>query len=435
MARAHSFVEERRPAVAKPRRHHWRTLAVLSALVVALVALRVALPTIVRGYVNRTLSKIPGYRSEVGVIDISLWRGAYTIHDANVVRTSGKIPVPFFSARRVDLSVEWRELFHRALVGEITMDRPKLNFVKGPTSETSQTRVDSSWQDRVKELFPLRINRLTIEDGELHYRDFYSKPPVDVVVNDLHVVARNLTNSRKLSKTMAASIDADGRPLGNSNLTMHVDVDPYQAKPTFNAAAELTHVDLTKFEDFARAYGGFDFQSGWLSIYTELAAAKGKFTGYVKPLVTDLQIPNWNEEPKNLLQRVWGVLVGVTAKVFRNHPKDRFATRVDFAGSFDNPNYSIWEIIGQVLKNTFVKAIPPRLEGDVSLGEAEKQNAVNVEEAHGSEAERRNTAADAVKKRVAEKKRKGEVVGADESNDGAAVREGSSGENQKHSHR
>src|SRR5262245_44360183 len=284
MARAHSFVEERRAAAAKPRRRRWRGfgLAVLAVLFVALVALRVALPTIVRDYVNRTLSKIPGYRSEVGDIDINLWRGAYTIHDANVVRTSGKVPVPFFSAKKIDLSVEWRELFHGALVGEIVLDRPKLNFVKGPTNETSQTRVDSSWQDRVKELFPLRINRLTIENGEVHYRDFYSQPPVDVVVNDLHAVARNLTNSRKLSKTMAASIDADGRPLGNANLTMHVDIDPYQPKPTFTAAAELTHVDLTKFQDFARAYGGFDFRSGWLSIYTELAAAKGKFTGYVK---------------------------------------------------------------------------------------------------------------------------------------------------------
>jgi Domain of Unknown Function (DUF748) len=333
--------------------------------------------------------------------------------------------------------VEWRELFHRALVGEIELDRPKLNFVKGPTSETSQTRVDSSWQDRVKELFPLRINRLTIEHGEAHYRDFYSKPPVDVLVNDLHVVARNLTNSRGLSKTMAASIDADGRPLG-ANLTMHVDVDPYQPKPTFDAAAELTHVDLTKFQDFAKAYGGFDFQSGWLSIYTELAAAKGKFTGYVKPLITDLQIPDWNEEPDNFLQRVWGVIVGVTAKVFRNHPKDRFATRVDLAGSFDDPNYSMWEIVGQVLKNTFVKAIPPRLEGNVSLGEAEKQNGVNVEEAHGSEAERRNTAAEVVKKRVAEKKRKGEAAGPDESNDRSnersAAKENSSSENDEPSH-
>jgi hypothetical protein len=231
-----------------------------------------------------------------------------------------------------------------------------------------------------------------------------------VVIDRAHVVARNLTNSLRLSKTLAASIDADGQPLGNANLTAHVDVDPYQEKATFNAAAELTHVDLTKFNDFAMAYGGFSFRSGWLDIYSELASAKGKFTGYVKPLVTQLEIPDWKDEHENFLQRVWGVLVGVTAKIFRNHPKDRFATRIDYSGTWDDPSYSMWEVVGQVLKNTFIKAIPPRLEGDVNLGEAERQHGVEVKEAHGDEAEKRNTAADIVKKRVAEKKHTGEII-------------------------
>ena len=41
------------------------------------------------------------------------------------------------------------------------------------------------------------------------------------------------------------------------------------------ARAKKVNMEATKFQDFARAYGGFDFQSGWLSIYTELASAKG----------------------------------------------------------------------------------------------------------------------------------------------------------------
>ena len=406
---------ERKPVTARPRRQWGRIGAgVLVVLVAALLLLRLALPTLVRDYVNRTLSEIPGYRAQVGDVDIHLWRGAYTIHHTNVSRTTGKVPVPFFSSPRIDLSVGWRELFHGALVGNIEVTRPKLNFVKGPTSETSQTSVDASWQDRVKQLFPLRIDRFEIRGGEVHYRDFHSTPRVDVAIDRLDVVARNLTNSRKISRTMAASIDADGRPFGTADLTAHVDVDPYQDKPTFVAAAELKGVELPRFNDFAKAYGGFDFESGKLDLYTEMAAAKGRFTGYVKPLVTELSIPNWKDEEDNFLQRVWGVIVGVTAKVFRNHPKDRFATRVDFAGDFDNPDYSIWEIIRQVLKNTFVKAIPAKLEGDVSLGEAEKQTGTEVREAHGEEAEKRNTAADIVKRRVAEKEKREGGAGGEE---------------------
>src|SRR6476659_2401286 len=106
-----------RAATAARRPHRLRTWSVglVVVLAVLLIAIRLALPHLVRNYVNRTLSMIPDYRGEVGDIDIHLWRGAYTIHDAKVVRTSGKVPVPFFSAPRVDLSVQWRELFHRAL--------------------------------------------------------------------------------------------------------------------------------------------------------------------------------------------------------------------------------------------------------------------------------------------------------------------------------
>jgi hypothetical protein len=72
-------------------------LTVLDISIVALIALNLALPTIVRDYVNRRLSKIPGYRGEVVDIDIHL-ASACTVRDAHVVRTSGKVPVPFFSS-------------------------------------------------------------------------------------------------------------------------------------------------------------------------------------------------------------------------------------------------------------------------------------------------------------------------------------------------
>src|ERR687887_2238241 len=105
---ARSIAEEPAKATSPRRPRRWPKwgVAILATLVVALVALRIALPTIVRDYVNRTLSKIPGYRAQVGDIDIHLWRGAYTIHQTNVVRTSGKVPVPFFSSPTIDLSVQ-----------------------------------------------------------------------------------------------------------------------------------------------------------------------------------------------------------------------------------------------------------------------------------------------------------------------------------------
>src|SRR5438552_14901605 len=103
-ARSSSGIEfEPKPEPPRSRRRSWLwsipkwgTIA-LGVLAVLLVALRLALPHFVKNYVNRTLSEIPGYRGRVGDIDIALWRGAYTIHGLDLVKTDGKVPVPFFS--------------------------------------------------------------------------------------------------------------------------------------------------------------------------------------------------------------------------------------------------------------------------------------------------------------------------------------------------
>jgi hypothetical protein len=344
-------------------------LLALTVLVLLLVAARLALPHVVKRYVNQKLAEIPNYRARIADVDIHLWRGAYSIQGIDVVKTNGKVPVPFFSTPNADLSVQWKELFHGALVGEIELQSPKLNFVAGPTEATSQTSIDARWQDRVRELFPLRINRFEVFDGEIHYRDLHSEPKVDLEIGRVHMVARNLTNSREISRTLAATIDVEGRPLETASLKGHVELDPYRERPTFDASVKLENAELTKFNDYLKAYGNFDVQQGRLDVYAEVAAADGKFRGYVKPLVEDLDIVDWDEETDSWLQKAWEGVVATVAGLFQNHPRDRWGTVVSFAGDFDNPTYSLWGVVSEILRNTFIRALPKGLEGDISVAE------------------------------------------------------------------
>src|SRR5437870_3590939 len=160
----------------------WRkgVIWTLGILIVLLVGLRLALPSIVEKYVNRKLASLPGYTGRIGKVSIHLIRGAYTIHGINVLKKEGEVPVPFFEARKVDFSMQWSELFHKSLVGEIEVNTCRVNFVKGKTEKETQTSIDDSWLDVVKELFPFKINRFAIRDGEIWFRDFYAKPKVDV---------------------------------------------------------------------------------------------------------------------------------------------------------------------------------------------------------------------------------------------------------------
>jgi hypothetical protein len=199
-----------------PRGVRWTLLG----LVIFLVLARLALPFIVKGYVNRQLARIPDYHGNVRNIDIHLLRGAYIIHDIAVVKTSGRVPVPFFKAARMDLSVEWKELFHGSVVGEVYMDYPELNFVAGPTQADSQTGEDKAWRKTLESLFPFRLNRLVVTAGKIHFRNFHSRPPVDIYIHGLNAIATNLTNSRDVKEKLPAGMIAQGQTLGDGQLQM-----------------------------------------------------------------------------------------------------------------------------------------------------------------------------------------------------------------------
>src|SRR5437667_12800432 len=99
-------------------------------LAAALIVVHTYLALWVRDYVNRKLSEIPGYRAHVQTVPLHLWRGAYQIHNIDIKKTNGKVPVPFLCAPLVDLSVQSHALIcERAAVGNIEIHRSRMNFV------------------------------------------------------------------------------------------------------------------------------------------------------------------------------------------------------------------------------------------------------------------------------------------------------------------
>src|SRR5205814_7765453 len=173
---------------------------------------------------------------------------------------------PFSSAPLVDLSVQWRALFDGAVVGQLDIFRPQMNFVNAPAKSNSQIGIDKPWTEKIKQLFPVKFYRFSVHNGEIHYRDFHKNPKVDVIVDQVQMVATNLTNSKKLSKTMVAEIQIEGRSLRAGDLRARVALDPYAEKPSFTLRSEVSELPLVKLNDFAKAYAGITFETGTLKL-------------------------------------------------------------------------------------------------------------------------------------------------------------------------
>ena len=220
--------------------------------------------------------------------------------------------------------------------------------------------MDEPWAQKIKQLFPLKINRFAAHNGEIHYRDFSKQPNVDVVFDDVQMVGANLTNSKKLSKSLIADIRIEGRPLRVGDARAQISLDPYAARPTFAFNLEVKDVPLVKVNDFAKAYGNFEFDGGTLKLAMEASAKNGAYQGYAEPVFDHMAINPAHAD--NPISFVWQAILSGVTEIVRNYAKDRFGTKVPFSGTFEHPQPDIFATIFNAFRNAFVKAFEGKLE-------------------------------------------------------------------------
>ena len=352
---------------------HW--LPWIAAVVIILILLRIALPYAVRHYVNRTLNRTQGYTGSIGDVNMRLWRGGYRIQQIKIQRKTGAVTTPLFSAPRVDLSIDWRELFHGSVVGEVVMLQPHVNFASSTNAQDNaqENGKNEPWDKVLQSLFPFNLNRVEIDDGEIHFQNPGSKPPVDIYLSRLNATATNLTNSRKLRGNLPAGLNATGSTIGGGLLTLQLQMNLLTPTPTYQIDCGLTNVDLVSLNSFLRAYGKFDVARGRFALFTSVASAEGNYQGYVKVFFNDLDVFQWDKErKKNILKVFWEAIVAGVSEVFKNHVKDQLATKIPIAGTYTNSTIGLWTATGTLLENAFFRALVPKLDQPVTVEQVEQ---------------------------------------------------------------
>lgn len=329
----------------------------LLGLIVLLIAFRVALPYIVKNYVNKTLDELPGYSGHVDDIDIHLIRGAYTIKGLVLTEDGANSKYPFLNMPRTDLSVEWKSLFKGRLVGEVNMFSPVINVVEAaPQKGAEPTR--EHWTEVVKDLMPITINRTEVINGRINYLDFSTSPDVRFHIHNMHLVALNLANVEESGNKLPATISLTGSSLGGGALRGDMKANVLKEIPDFDMKLKLTGVDLTSMNSFVEAYGKFDVERGKLDMYSELKLINGQMDGYVKPFFEELKVLNLKKDFKEdgLLRTAWEAVAGLFAEAAENQPRDQIATLIPIQGSIEQFDTDISTTVLNVLKHAFIRA-------------------------------------------------------------------------------
>jgi len=343
-----------------------RGLWLLLLLAVILLGLRLALPSLVKRVVNDKLTTMEDYRGVVSDVDIQLWRGAYGLNELVITKRSGKVPVPFVRAPLVDISLSWRDIFRGAIVGEVLFERPELNFVDGLGNSDGQSGSGVDWREELEHLIPIRLNEVRVTDGTVTFRAFKTVPPVNMKATDFDATILNLTNVRGEGGRRVAKFEATAKILGQAPFESHAVFDPLGTLDDFDFDVRVLGIEATRLNPLLQAYAKLDVVSGRGDFVMELEAKEGALKGYAKPLFTDLDVLSWEQDVKkqkdNPFRLAWEALASGVLAVFKNHPADRFATRIPISGNLKDPKLNHWEALLAILHNTLVEAFKPQLE-------------------------------------------------------------------------
>ena len=351
-----------------------RILVTIAVLAAVLIAVRAALPYAVKDYVNRTLHGLQAYDGSVDDIDIALWRGAYRI-DGIRIDKRGKDKrknVPFFSSERVDLSVEWRSLAKGSLVSEVLFTAPRLNLIQEKSAQESQLGKEENWQAQLEELVPFRFNTIELRDATITFLAPGIRTQDALKAEHVNGKLTNLTNVVDANKETFADFGLQGTVLDDAPMKIDGSLDPWAQQPTFDVNLEVKRVALPKVNPWLRQYIKADAESGDFELFLEIAAADGKFKGYAKPILQNVNITSSAEQEDNPLRKLWEGIVEFAANVFENKQEDQVAARIPFTGTIDDPKASIWATIASVVRNAFVSAFARSLEGSISLRDVKK---------------------------------------------------------------
>ena len=209
---------------------------------------------------------------------------------------------PFATIPTMDLTLQWRELFKGQAVGQVVMHEPQLNLVQSEANEEKQLGTGVNWPEKIRDLFPFQLNVVEVRNGLVMFRAPGISTDDSLTVRDFNLQLLNLTNVQDLEEPAFADLDVRGFIMGNAPIVLTGSIDPNEMAPTFDIDLSIEGAKLVDVNPWLREFLKVDAEMGVFSMYSELAAAEGRFEGYVRPILEDPQFVSANEDGRPVPQ-------------------------------------------------------------------------------------------------------------------------------------
>jgi uncharacterized protein involved in outer membrane biogenesis/uncharacterized membrane protein len=211
---------------------------------------------------------------------------------------------------------------------------------KPPASPTTTPAAKPTAQEAAVSIGDIKVSK-----GDVQFSDFYIKPNYSAHLTDVS------GSVSALSATQAGKIEMAARVGNLAPVEVHGTVNPFAQALTLDLTAKATGVDLPPLSTYSGKYAGYGITKGALSFDVHYKIDNRRLVASNKLVLDQLTFGDRVESPT---ATKLPILLAVALLKDGNG-----AIRLDLPvqGSLDDPEFSVWGIIVQIIVNLIGKAV------------------------------------------------------------------------------
>ncbi|TXT30012.1 MAG: hypothetical protein FD131_2022 [Rhodocyclaceae bacterium] len=233
----------------------------------------------------------------------------------------------------------------------------KLNvadIVKKPEGEAAnkeepkpETKVVAKDAAPAKPPIPIKIGKITLQNGTVNFSDLFVRPNYTVNVTKL---GGRVTNLSSAADTVA-DMELRGRYANSAPVQILGKLNPLAAKSYLDIKADITGVDLVGFSPYSGKYAGYAIEKGKLSLNVAYKLENNQLAAENRLFIDQFTFGEKIESPD-----ATKLPVNLALSLLKNN-RGEIDLNLPISGSLDDPQFSIGGLIVKVIVNLFVKAV------------------------------------------------------------------------------
>ena len=292
-----------------------------------------------------------------------------------------KVPIDYFNTviARSNLSIhggvlrasgdaEYAPNVKSAHLEYLTIQGMKLDYIHSQRTAGAEKKRAAIVGKTAKELsnkpgILIRADQLILTGCTLGMVNEAARKPYRVFLADTDLHMSNFSNQFSQGP---AQVRLKAKFMGSGITTASGNFRPEKGGSDLDLYVKIENTQLTAMNDLLRAYGNFDVSAGAFSLISELHVKNNAISGYIKPFFRDIKVYDRRKDKgRGIFHQAYEMLIGGVAKLLENRSRQEVATKADITGSLEKPETSTWQIVVELIKNAFFKAILPSFEKEV----------------------------------------------------------------------